>query len=145
MKLMIDTNIIVSPLVDDEFAEESILFLKKARRRGFALLISPIILSELYTWVYLDPDPKKRERELNDFLAAAHISIIMALPREIVKRAGELHAEYVKRGGKRKRISPDFIIGAYAEHFADIFVTWNPEDFKLKIPVKTPKEILREL
>ena len=75
MRLVIDTNIVVSPLVDDEFAEDSLLFLKMAKKRGHILLIPPIVLSELYTWVYLDLEPKKREKELNDFLATAKINI----------------------------------------------------------------------
>jgi len=142
---VIDTNVVVSPLVDDEFAEDSLLFLKMAKKNGHILLIPPIVLSELYTWVYLDPEPKKREKELNDFLAAAKINILFTFTKEIIKRAGELYAEYIIRGGERKRILPDFIIGAYAESIGDIFVTWNPCDFKLKIPVKTPIEACIEL
>ncbi len=140
MRLVIDTNVIVSPLVDDEFAEESLLFLKIAKKKGHMLLISPIVLSDLYTWVYLDPEPKRRERELNDFLIVARVDIPLGFTKEIIKRAGELYAKYIARSGKRKRILPDFIIGAYAENIGDIFVTWNPSDFKLKIPVKTPTE-----
>jgi len=142
---MIDTNVIVSPLVDDEFADDSILFLRRAKKRGHLLLISPIVLSELYTWVYLDPKPRVREQELKEFLRITGISVIMSISEKIVKRAGELHAEYIGQRYKRRRILPDFLIGAYAESFADVFITWNTEDFKLKIPVKTPREIIKEL
>ena len=142
---MIDTNVIVSPLVDDEFADDSILFLRRAKEKGHLLLISPVVLSELYTWVYLDPKPRIREQELKEFLRITGISVIMSISEKIVRRAGELHAEYIEQRYKRRRILPDFLIGAYAESFADVFITWNTKDFRLKIPVKTPREIIREL
>ncbi len=34
MRLVIDTNVIVSPLADDEFAEDSLLSLKMAKKKG---------------------------------------------------------------------------------------------------------------
>ena len=55
----------------------------------------------------------------------------------MARRAGELYAEYLLKNRKRvfKRILPDFIIGAYAEQYRHIFVTWNPSDYNINIPV----------
>ena len=102
-------------------------------------------MSELYTWVFLDADPLKSERELIDFLKTANIRIILELTKKLIIRAGELHANYIRRGGKRKRILADFLIGSYAEKYADVFVTWNPRDFNLKIPVLSPKDVLERI
>jgi predicted nucleic acid-binding protein len=37
--------------------------------------------------------------------------------------AGHMHAEYLKRGGRRGRVVPDFVIGAHAATLADRLVT----------------------
>jgi len=41
-----------------------------------------------------------------------------------------------------KRILPDFIVGAHAEQFADVLVTWNPSDYDLEIDVLRPLEVI---
>ena len=145
MKIMIDTNVIASILIGDELAEESAKFIESAKRKKHDLLIPPIVLSELYTWVYLDPNPQKRELELMDFLRFSGIRIVLELTKKILLRAGQLHAEYLKLGGKRRRILADFLIGAYAETYSEALVTWNPKDFNLKIPVLTPRELYKKL
>ena len=63
---------------------------------------------------------------------------------KIAKRAGELYAKHLLKNNKKgfKRILPDFVIGAHAEQYSDIFVTWNPFDYNINIPVKTPAEVM---
>ena len=64
------------------------------------------------------------------------------LSPEIARHAGELYAEYLLKNRKKvfKRILTDFIIGAHAEQYGHIFVTWNPSDHNINIPVRTPAE-----
>jgi len=73
---------------------------------GAKLLTNGIVLSELYTWVFLSRNPKQSEKELKEFLNINQIKIIMEMNEKIFKRAGELHLR--KRSGKRERILADF-------------------------------------
>ena len=129
MKIFVETSVIVSPLVKDEFAYTTLKFFECALMMGAKLLINGIVLSELYTWVFLSRNSKQSEKELKEFLNINQIKIIMEMNEKIFKRAGELHAKYRKRSGKRERILADFLIGAHAEEISEILVTWNPSDF----------------
>ncbi len=62
----------------------------------------------------------------------------------MVKRACEQYARYLLRNKKStvKRILPDFIVGAHAEQFADVLVTWNSSDYDLEIDVLRPPEVI---
>jgi len=143
MKIFVETSVIVSPLVKDEFADTTLKFFECALMMGAKLLINGIVLSELYTWVFLSRNPKQSEKELKEFLNINQIKIIMEMNEKIFKRAGELHAKYRKRGGKRERILADFLIGAHAEEISDILVTWNPSDFsQLRIKIMTPEDFI---
>jgi predicted nucleic acid-binding protein len=116
MILAIDTCILLDILLPDpQFGAYSQELLKRASSMG-RLIICDTIYAEL--------SPQFEEKtDLDLFFKEADIKIKHCTP-DVLWQAGLAWKEYLKRGGKREnRILPDFIIGAFAEHGADLFVT----------------------
>lgn len=138
----LDTNVMVSHLRDDRFAEETGLFLRRAIEKKIRLLMPDIVYAELYTGIYLSEDPKSEEARVQSLLAVNNIEIRIPRSLKIAKRAGELYSKHL-RGGRNgaRRILPDFLIAAQAEASSEAFVTWNVLDYQhlgLKIRVLPP-------
>ena len=145
MKIALDTNVIVSHLKGDEFAEETKRFLKWARAMKQTLIISEVVYAELYAGIELSADPGLEERRVQRLLAVNRIEVRLSGTLDIAKRAGRMYANYLtETGAERERILPDFLIGANAETYGEILATWNPRDFTkyLKAPVRTPIQIV---
>lgn len=143
MKYSLDTNVIISHFKADKFSDDTDRFFAWVRGFGYELYISDVVYAELYTGVYLSQNPALEEERIEKFLFVNNIGVRYLSPG-IARRAGELYAEYLLKNRKRvfKRILPDFIIGAYAEQYDHIFVTWNPSDYHINIPVRTPAEVM---
>jgi len=146
VKIALDTNIIVSHLKDDEFAEATRRFLKWAKTTKQSLLISEIAYAELYAGIELSTDPKLEERKVQRFLAINDIEIRLNNRLDVAKRSGRIYAAYLtETGTTHERILPDFLVGAHAEIYGEILATWNPKDFAkyLKAPALTPTQIIQ--
>lgn len=147
MKIALDTNIIVSHLKDDEFAEATRRFLKWAKTTKQSLLISEVAYAELYAGIELSADPRLEERRVQTFLAINNIEVRLNNRLDVAKRSGRIYANYLtETGTAHERILPDFLVGAHAEIYGEILATWNPKDFAkyLEAPVLTPTQIIKQ-
>jgi len=142
MKYSLDTNVIISHLKADKFSDDTDRFFAWVRDFGYEMCIMDVVYAELYTGVYLSQNPVLEEGRIQKFLFVNNIEVGYLSPR-ISRRAGELYANHLLKNRKKvfKRILPDFMIGAYAEQYSDIFITWNPSDYSINIPVRTPAEV----
>lgn len=96
---------------------------------GKDLRINPIIFAELA------PSFAARE-QLEGFLATLGIGI-EPLTIEACFRAGHAHAAYRRRGGERRTILPDFLIGAQAAERGWTLVTRDRKGFASYFPELT--------
>ena len=129
MILVIDTCILLDILLPDpQFGASSRELLKRASTTG-RMIICDIVYAEL--------SPQFEEKaHLDLFLEETDIKIRHYTP-DVLWKAGLAWKEYLNRGGKREnRILPDFIIGAFAENSADIFVTRDKRFFKKHFSLK---------
>jgi len=146
VRIALDTNVIVSHLKDDEFAEDTRDFLKWVRGTKQSLLISEVVYAELYAGIELSADSRLEERRVQRFLAANHIEVRLHGSLDVAKRSGRIYANYAAETGRsRERILPDFLVGAHAEVYGEALATWNPKDFAkyLGIPALTPNQIIQ--
>ncbi len=111
----IDTNILIDIFLPDPvFGESSLASLENAYRQG-SLVISTIVYAELV--------PQFPDRDTLD-TALRKIGItIKPLDIEAAYTAGILWKQYRAIGKKRDHIITDFLIGAFARHQADSFLT----------------------
>lgn len=147
MRIAIDTNVIVSHLKDDPFAEGTRNFLRWTRTTQQSLVMSEVVYAELYAGIALSSNPRLEEKRVQRLLAVNDVEVYLSGTLDIAKRAGQMYAKYLsERGVSRSGIIPDFLIGAHAESYGDIFVTWNPRDFReyLSIPALTPTKIIEK-
>ncbi len=105
MKTALDSSVILDVLTGDEvWADASGLILKEAQALG-PLVVGECVLAEIA--------PAFSGQKLDDFLREWQI---VFLPSTLgsAKLAGEMFRKYLERGGKAKRVLPDFLIGAHA-------------------------------
>jgi len=146
VRIALDTNVIVSHLRGDEFAEGTRSFLKWVKETKQSLLISEIVYAELYAGIGLSADPKLEERKVQRFLAVNHIEVRLHGSLDVAKRSGRIYANYLtETGATRERILPDFLVGAHAEIYGEVLATWNPKDLVnyLRVPALTPAQIIK--
>lgn len=144
MKIALDTNVIVSHLKGDEFAEDTRRFFKWAKETKQKLIISEVVYAELYAGIELSADPRLEERRVQRFLAVNRIEVRLHGSLDVAKRAGRIYANYLtETGAARERILPDFLVGAHAEIYGEVLATWNPKDFVKysRAPVLIPTHI----
>lgn len=139
--LSLDTSVLISHLSGDRFAEDTGDFLRTATENRKQLVITDVVYSELYTGIFLAPEPKAEEARVQSFLNVNGIEVRTSRSLKVARRAGELYSRGLKRKDAPDRILPDFLIAAQAEATSDGFVTWNEEDYAdmgLRIPVLRP-------
>ena len=140
----LDTNVIISHLRADRFAEETDQFFRRTIEKEDRLVIPDVVYAELYTGIYLSENPKSEEKRVQSFLAVNNIEVRASRSLKVAKRAGELYSTHLNRRGVAvQRILPDFLIAAQAEATSKAFITWNELDYKdlgLKIPVLSPEK-----
>jgi hypothetical protein len=103
---LVDTSVLLDVLLEGSaHGKESERRLSAAQRSG-SLSVNAIIAAEL--------GPSfASEADLWSALTEASIELV-AFPKEAAYVAGQAFLRYRRRGGKRERILPDFLIGAHA-------------------------------
>jgi predicted nucleic acid-binding protein len=105
MLTAVDSSILLEVLIDSaEHADASEAALRKAAASG-SLVICECVLAEIR--------PALAETELIEFLGDWQIRFV-ASSQQSALVAGGMYAKHLRRGGRRKRIVADFLIGAHA-------------------------------
>lgn len=110
----VDSSVILDVLVDHpEYAEASSHALRQGRSHG-SLILCETVLAEI--------TPAMPQEQLEHFLEDWEFTFVPS-SRESALLAGSLFREHLKRGGKKERVLPDFLIGAHAQFFAQRLLT----------------------
>ncbi|MGH8507612.1 MAG: type II toxin-antitoxin system VapC family toxin [Gammaproteobacteria bacterium] len=105
-----DSSVLLDVATDSpEHADTSEEALRNARREG-ALIINECVLAEIR--------PAFRTGEFDEFLADWQLKFVPS-SKESAILAGKLYGRYLARGGRARRVLPDFLIGAHALLHAD--------------------------
>lgn len=111
----VDTNVLLDLLLPSpEWCDRAVAALGAASAEG-GLVVSDIVYAE--TLAHFDSIP-----DCEDFLRATGIRVERVSP-EACLAATRAWTAYRKRGGKRIRILPDFLVGAHAVVQADRLLT----------------------
>jgi len=79
----------------------------------------PVIVCET---VIAEIMPELGVDQLTKFLRSWQLDFVLSNAICAI-RAGQMYAEYLRRGGRRGRVVPDFLIGAHAFTFSDRLLT----------------------
>ena len=113
--LSLDTSVLISHLRGDRFVERTDSFLGRAMRRKKQLVIPDVVYAELYTGVFLAPEPKAEEARVQSLLKVNGVEVRTSRSLKVAKRAGELYAKASEGVGPPDRIPPDLLMAAKAE------------------------------
>ncbi|MDB6036762.1 MAG: PilT protein domain protein [Verrucomicrobiales bacterium] len=106
MVTALDSSVLLDVLLGDErHILKSKAALRQAHREG-SLIISETALAEIC--------PVLSEDEISEALADWNL-IFVPSSKESAVLAGRMYSAYLKRGGRRERVVPDFLIGAHAQ------------------------------
>lgn len=104
--MLVDTNVLVDVLQDDpQWADWSIGQLR-TQSRIHALVINPVIDAE----ISLSFSTMEALGKVIETLALQ----VREIPRPALFLAGKAFAQYVRQGGVRWQVWPDFFVGAHA-------------------------------
>ena len=122
----VDRNVLLDILGNDEaWKPWSLDQLDRAASSG-GVATSPIVYAEIA--------PRFADRDrLDRFVSDAGISVV-ALSRDHLFAAGAAHRRYRQAGGERKRVLPDFIIGAQAAGLVYPLLTRDPRSYRTYFP-----------
>lgn len=122
----LDTNILLDIwLPDPVFGPKSWDALMKADEEG-GLIICEVVYAELASQF---PNQAAFDARLDDLDIK-----VTAVPRAAAYRAGVARMSYLREGGKRTRILPDFLIAAHASVVADRFLTRDQGFYRTHFP-----------
>ncbi|MDA2934645.1 type II toxin-antitoxin system VapC family toxin [Acidobacteria bacterium AH-259-D05] len=114
-KAAVDSSIILDVLLDDpEFGQRSLTLLEKYFARGL-LVICPVAFAE--SAACLAPPSRFIEVSLGMNLSYEDFD------SEVCVLAAEMWRQYRSRGGSKRRVLADFLIGAHAQFRADLLLT----------------------
>jgi predicted nucleic acid-binding protein len=107
----VDSSVLLDVLVGDlSFADVSAAALRRVRSEG-GLIICESVVAEVRPALESDAELREMIEDLGIvFTPASQESAILA---------GQSFATYLARGGKRGRVTPDFLIGAHAQIHAE--------------------------
>lgn len=109
MVTAVDTSVLLDVLLDDpQHAPASGAALRRAAAEG-SLVISETALAEIV--------PVLTAGDLPQFLADWRLAFLPST-QAVAVQAGEMFRTYLERGGKRRRVVPDFLIAAHAQQLA---------------------------
>lgn len=107
MKTAVDSSVILDVITGDQsWADASEAALKEA------ISLGPLVVGEC---VVAEITPAFAPGDLDAFLLDWKI-LFLPSTRECAAAAGEMYRSYLHRGGDRKRVLPDFLIGSHARH-----------------------------
>jgi predicted nucleic acid-binding protein len=110
MVTAIDTSVLLDVLLNDaQHAPASLAALHRAAAEG-SLVICDVALAEIV--------PVLSAGDLPQFLADWKLTFVPST-QHVAILAGEMFRVYLRRGGKRSRVVPDFLIAAHAQQLAD--------------------------
>lgn len=109
MLTAIDSSVLLDVLADSDHADRSEAALRRAMAEG-GLILCECVVAEIR--------PALSERQLVEFLSDWQLTFVPS-SRESALLAGAMFAKYLRRGGHRKRIVADFLIGAHAMNHAE--------------------------
>jgi predicted nucleic acid-binding protein len=110
MRTALDSSVILDVLTNDKkWADASQQALTEAISLG-SLVIGECVLAEI--------TPALDSGDISTFLGEWGIQFLPTSQAAAVL-AGEMYRTYLKRKGKAKRVLPDFLIGAHAQHHSD--------------------------
>ena len=109
MKTALDSSVILDVLTDDpNWASASEAALRSALQTG-PLIIGECVLAEI--------SPALSHSELEAFLADWRM-VFLPSTLESARIAGVMYGRYLSRSTEKKRVIPDFLIAAHAQHHA---------------------------
>ncbi|MBI2924898.1 MAG: type II toxin-antitoxin system VapC family toxin [Verrucomicrobia bacterium] len=109
MVTAVDTSVLLDVLLNDpQHSGPSIAALRQAANEG-SLVICETALAEIV--------PTLAPADVPQFLSDWNLTFTPSSQRSALL-AGEMFRTYLKRGGKRGRVVPDFLIAAHAQHHA---------------------------
>jgi predicted nucleic acid-binding protein len=115
MITFVDTNVLLDVfLPDPKWGHKSRARLEQAYNEG-SLQINPIVYAELV--------PQFSSKSLLDDTLKHIGARFMALDMETSFRAGMAWKDYRNKGGRRRRVLADFLIGAHAELHTERLLT----------------------
>ncbi|MEZ5276061.1 MAG: type II toxin-antitoxin system VapC family toxin [Opitutaceae bacterium] len=113
MRTALDSSVILDVVIGDpRWADASEAVLRESLSLG-NLLINECVLAEIM--------PAFAPGDLVEFMNDWRI-VFVPSSRSSAERAGEMYRAYLERGGKAKRVLPDFLIGSHAGEHADRLV-----------------------
>jgi predicted nucleic acid-binding protein len=122
----VDSNILIDIIIgSEEFKPASVAALARSSMQG-VVVISDIVYSEVCTAF-------DRREECDEFLGEFRIKT-EALDPASSFIASRSWISYLKSGGKRPRILPDFLIAAHAANQADRLLTRDRGFFRSHFP-----------
>ena len=115
MRAALDSSIVLDILLDDpEFCEPSMALLEKYLTEG-AVVICPVAYTESAASLF--PPSKFIE-------VAKEMGLVYEdFDEEVCTLAAQMWRDYRLQGGPRRRILPDFLIGAHAHRRADLLLS----------------------
>jgi len=132
MVTAVDTSVLLDALLDDaQNGSASMAALQLAAAQG-QLVVSAIALAELV--------PILPQGEARRFLADWNLSFTPET-EHVAILAGEMYRSFLKRGGKRGRVVPDFLIAAHAQVLADRLLARDRgyyRDYFVQLPLWDP-------
>jgi len=124
--LLVDTNVLVDVLQNDpQWADWSISQMR-AQASLHALVINPIIYAEVsLSFSTLEA--------LDDVVGTLALEL-REIPRPALFLAAKAYAQYRRRGGSKRQVLPDFVIGAHAAVEGWPLLTRDANRFKTYFP-----------
>lgn len=107
--------------------------------------MSYITYAEIWSGVLSSESPETEELKINKVLYELFEVNLTDFNITIARDSAAAFINYKKLKGKRESLIPDFLIGAHAKYYTNLFLTTNPRDFLKYFPslrVLTPQEFI---
>jgi len=147
-KITIDSSIVISLLKEDVFFQEIVDLVQIIKKLGIEVIMSYITYAEIWSGVVSSKSPETDELKINKVLYELLEVNLTDFNITIARDTTVAFMSYKKMKGKRESFIPDFLIGAHAKYYTNLFLTTTPRDFLKYFPalqVLTPKEFITSI